>query len=443
MDHLHEQAKKAFIIGFPLVFNLEQMQRFTNQGVGNLPPAPFNHFSHAVTKAKPTDEFVSVNNDTLYSVSQVDLSQGPVLFRIPVISKRYYVFQLVDAWTENFAYLGQRSLGEAGGEFLLLPPGWTETLPKDREIIHCPTKLISIVGRWACGEEELATVKALQAQVSLESLTQSKSGYQWPEFTEYKLVFWEKLWRYLQDFPLSPAFADLAPTLADLNLLAAKNPFTNMEESLQLALLAGAEEGVKAIDHCLLNGNGEQENGWQKNYHIFDYNGEFFERGTLNHPDWIMPCDTLDQLLELSLRRAAAAKGGLWGNHGYEAIYLPIYVDEQKEQLTGSKNYKITFQKTPPTNAFWSLTMYALPDYYLVANEIRRYSIGDRTPDLVYEGEELTIYLSHTPPKEPTQKQNWLPTPAGDFRPLLRVYLPKEEFFNGSYQLPAIEVSSI
>ena len=33
-------------------------------------------------------------------------------------------------------------------------------------------------------------------------------------------------------------------------------------------------------------------------------------------------------------------------------------------------------------DAFWSLTMYDVPDFYLVANPIDRYSIGDRTPGL-------------------------------------------------------------
>jgi hypothetical protein len=151
MDQLQRQAEKAYILGFPLVFNLDQMQRFTDQGIGNLPPAPFNHFSHAVTQASAADEFVSVNNDTLYSVAQVDLSNGPVEFSIPPIKDRYYVFQLVDAWTENFAYLGQRSLGAAGGKFVLVPPDWNKPVPETATIIHCPTKLITIVGR--CGKE--------------------------------------------------------------------------------------------------------------------------------------------------------------------------------------------------------------------------------------------------------------------------------------------------
>ena len=36
----------------------------------------------------------------------------------------------------------------------------------------------------------------------------------------------------------------------------------------------------------------------------------------------------------------------------------------------------------PPVDAFWSLTMYNVPRFLLVANPIDRYSIGDRTPGL-------------------------------------------------------------
>ena len=80
--------------------------------------------------------------------------------------------------------------------------------------------------------------------------------------------------------------------------------------------------------------------------------------------------------------RALAARGGLWGNHGYEAAYAMIYNDADGEQLDGAHRYDCASTTTPPVDAFWSITMYDLPDFYLVANPIDRYSIGDRTPGL-------------------------------------------------------------
>ena len=41
-------------------------------------------------------------------------------------------------------------------------------------------------------------------------------------------------------------------------------------------------------------------------------------------------------------------------------------------------------------------------------------------------------------PSEPGRRANWLPTPAGTFRPILRMYNPDEAVFDGSYEPPPI-----
>src|SRR3954454_23602723 len=79
-------------------------------------------------------------------------------------------------------------------------------------------------------------------------------------------------------------------------------------------------------------------------------------------------------------RSAGAALGGLWGNHAYEAAYVMTYLDDDGEQLTGNRSYQLHLRPTPPVGAFWSLTMYNVPNFFLVDNPIDRYSIGDRTP---------------------------------------------------------------
>jgi len=89
--------------------------------------------------------------------------------------------------------------------------------------------------------------------------------------------------------------------------------------------------------------------------------------------------------------------------------------------------------------AFWSLTMYDVPNYYLVANPIKRYSIGDRTPGIQYEADgSLVITMSREEPADPRARANWLPTPEGDFRPVLRMYEPAREVIDQSYVIPAI-----
>jgi len=81
--------------------------------------------------------------------------------------------------------------------------------------------------------------------------------------------------------------------------------------------------------------------------------------------------------------------------------------------------------------------MYDLPEFFLVANPIGRCSIGDRTPGLVHADDgSLTIVLQLHEPSAPADRANWLPTPPGAFRPILRMYEPEDAVFDGSYELP-------
>src|SRR6201992_3729948 len=194
-DTVTTLASQAYLYGFPLVFNLEQVRRFVATGVGSNPQAPFNQFSHARTLAGPQDTFVTINNDTLYSMAQLDLSVGPVRLHVPDTDGRYYVLQFVDAWTNNFAYVGHRATGTGEGDFLLVPPGWTGQAPSGVTVIHVPTRVASIVGRWACaGEPDLPIVHALQDATTLEAAdaTAHPAGIPAPDTSSPDdLLFWE------------------------------------------------------------------------------------------------------------------------------------------------------------------------------------------------------------------------------------------------------------
>ncbi|WP_052734576.1 MULTISPECIES: DUF1214 domain-containing protein [unclassified Methanosarcina] len=82
--------------------------------------------------------------------------------------------------------------------------------------------------------------------------------------------------------------------------------------------------------------------------------------------------------------------------------------------------------------------MYQPPEFYLVANPINRYSIGDRTPGLTYNPDgSLDIYFQKDSPG-PEKESNWLPAPAGPFRVAMRMYQPREAALDGTYVLPPI-----
>jgi len=432
-DDLAALAADAYVYGFPLVFDLQMVGGHAQMGM--IAPASFNSFGHASRLAGPDDRFVSVNNDTIYSIAQVDVSGGPVLLRVPDAAGRYYVLQFVDAWTSNFAYAGRRTTGTAAGSFLLTPPGWTRQVPGGARLIEFPTNVATIVGRWACdGPADLEAVRALQRQLALEPFgtPAPAAGLPVPAAVPDELAFFEQLRTWMQAFPPSAPDRDYQQRFAALGLLDPVSPYARCPPGLARALTAGQDAGKQRLEAGLKAADLTPViNGWTLTFHMFDYNLDHLGPGTIDDPAWKMPDRHASYLA-----RALAARGGLWGNHGYEAAYPMTYTDADGDQLDGHNRYVLRFDQDPPVDAFWSITMYDLPDFYLVANPAGRYSIGDRTPGLRRGADgSLTIAIQHQPPPDTS---NWLPAPAGPFRPLMRLYQPQPAILDGTYKIPPI-----
>ncbi|MEW1922000.1 DUF1254 domain-containing protein [Streptomyces sp. NPDC088360] len=441
---LQALAAEAYIYGYPMVLNLDEVDRFSRKGMGSVAPAPFNEFSHASKLAGPDDPFVTVNNDTVYSVAQLDLSGGALLLTVPDTDGRYYVLQFVDAWTNNFAYVGRRATGTGAASYLLTPPGWDEDVPLGATRISVPTEVASIVGRWACaGPDDVAAVRELQEDTLLEPYwTASGEAHGLPTHTyipdeEPELLFYEKLRARMAAFPPAPADLTYQQRFAPLGLLDVTSPYAQPRPELAEALRAGFAAGKEKVEHESTHGGRAEQNGWKLTYHAFDYNADHFEVGTLKDPQWIYTDRELGRMV-----RATSARTALWGNHGYEAAYAMTWNDGDGQPLDGGQSYTLRFEKPPPVDAFWSITMYDLPDYYLVANPIDRYSIGDRTPGLSHDDDgSLTLHLRPQRPTDDKTAANWLPTPGGRFRPVLRMYTPRAAVFDGTYELPPIRRS--
>lgn len=74
---------------------------------------------------------------------------------------------------------------------------------------------------------------------------------------------------------------------------------------------------------------------------MFDYNLDFFELGALDDPTW-----KLENPEVRYIKRAASARAGLWGNHGYEAAYAMTYKDADGHALDGDHSYRLRFAPT-------------------------------------------------------------------------------------------------
>jgi hypothetical protein len=428
VDRTVRLAADAYIFGYPLVYGIDQIRQLRSPGPDGRYRVPANAFVHADRLAGPSTSFVSVNNDTLYSMAYLDMSGGPLRLDVPEADGRYYVLQVVDAWTNPVAYVGTRATGTAPGSYLLVPPGWAGRPPEGTVVISVPTAIAVIVGRTGCdGPDDLPRVRAFQRGLRLTAEPGNGPLAGIPEVPdgEGPLGFLARLHTWTAAFPPGPSDRAYA---ARFDVMPLTDP-TAFD-----ALAAGLADGRRELETLSRDGTTPPVDGWHGALHLFDYNIDFLGIGTRDDPRW-----RIEDRFTAYPVRALAARVGLWGNHAYEAAYSTVNTDADGAPLTGAHRYRLRLDRLPPVSAFWSLTMYDTPEYHLVANEIDRYSIGDRTPGLRRDPDgSLTVLLGAERPDGP-DAVNWLPAPPGEFRPMMRMYLPGDEILDGRYHLPPVE----
>ena len=141
------------------------------------------------------------------------------------------------------------------------------------------------------------------------------------------------------------------------------------------------------------------------------------------------------------LVRAALQKALPVVNLFEEAAYWTAAVDGAGKKLSGEHAYRLHFPpgQLPPNDAFWSLTATDTVGY-MVSNPIGRSSVDDHSGLVTNADGSVDILLQSQAPSGPAQ--NWLPTPTGRFKLMLRAYLPGDAILDGSYQVPpVVEVS--
>jgi hypothetical protein len=425
-------AKEAYIYGFPMDSMYTTMYEFSVDKNSPQYKGPFNSVLNIARVFTPEDTaFVTPNSDTPYTFMGLDLRAEPVVITIPPIEKnRYFVFQMMDLYTFNFDYLGTRTTGNGGGNFLIAGPNWKGATPKGiTKVLHSETEFVNVVGRTQLfNPSDLDNVKKLQAQYKVQPLSAflgkpappAAPAIHWikplaPAEQRTSLESFNVLSFALQFCDKPPSEVALRAQFARIGVVPGKLlDVSALSPAMKTALQQGMADGQKEIDARRAAVGGK----------IDDLFG------------------TRAFLKEDFVARATGAQIGIGANSREEALY-PIYEkDSDGQQLNGTTGrYTLHFAKGqfPPVNAFWSLTMYNLPQQLLVKNSINRYLINSPMLPNLKLGPDggLTIYIqSDSPGKD--KEANWLPAPKGPFMLTMRYYLPKPELLDGQWKSPLV-----
>src|SRR5215831_7001324 len=141
-------AIEAYLYFYPLVTMDVTRKQLINMEPGTGLGGPMNAFDNI--PSFPTAEMRAVvrpNFDTLYSSGWVDLTREPMVISVPDTGGRYYLLPMLDMWTDVFASPGWRTTGTKAGNFLLVPPRWSGSVPAEFTRLDAPTPYIWIIGR--------------------------------------------------------------------------------------------------------------------------------------------------------------------------------------------------------------------------------------------------------------------------------------------------------
>jgi hypothetical protein len=405
----------AYVYGLAPISVYETTQRF-----------PENQLVSIAALTDPTVRTVVLpNHDTTYTVGRLQLSGGPRVLDVPDTAGRYYVIQLLDAYSNTFAYVGRRTTGTRAGSYAVVPPGFKGTLPARVERIQSPTNLVWVLGRTLVQDAaDMPAVAALMGGYRFTALDAWTAGQR-----QSPLV--------LGAFPTvaTPEIPTGLAYFAKVGEILATDPPPQRDAcALKAFARAGIGPGRQPTDKTLVAavraGKRIVRQAEQRANHF----------GARRNNGWVLPGPYVGAYGRNYLGRAVIATAALGANTRPETVYPLAVADATGRRLSGRHGYTIRFPRgqLPPANAFWSVTIYG-KDRYLVPNPIDRYAIGDRTKGL-RRGRDgsLTIYVQHARPKG-AAAANWLPAPSGSFRLAMRIYEPRRSVLNGRWLPPPVK----
>ncbi len=428
-------AKEAYIYGFPMVDSYRIMHAYFVDRANPEYKADWNQIRNFTRVFTPEDKAVQTpNSDTPYSFLGLDLRAEPVVLTVPVVEKnRYFSIQLIDLYTFNFDYIGSRSTGNDGGSFLIAGPGWKGEVPKGiSKVINSETELVLAAYRTQLlNPGDIENVKKVQAGYKAQPLSQflGKSAPSaapkidfppplTPAEQKSSLKVFNLLNFVLQYCPTHESEKELMARFAKLDIGPGK-PFD--ADKLSPEVRKAVEEGI--ADAWLAFADIKQQ----------------MDQGKVTSGDTF---GSRAHLENNYLYRMLAAVIGIYGNTRQEAMY-PLYMaDSSGQPLDGSKaryTLRLAPGEFPPANAFWSLTLYELPQSLLSANSLNRYLLNSpMLPQFKRDKDGgLTLFIQQESPGKEWEA-NWLPAPKAPFFMVMRIYWPKEEALTGKWKQPAL-----
>jgi hypothetical protein len=391
------------------------------------------------------------NSDVIYAMGYLDLKEdGPMVIEVPPglqgILDDFYQRPICSAGTiDGKVWCGDVGLpgpdkGQ-GGKYLILPPGYRETIPtgylpfrsrtygvfvfwrgffKDPRQLDAPVRVMEQTKIYPLGKE--TTARPMQFP--------DASGVPVNMLYPMDGSAFDMLARYIEHEHVDPADMEMRGMLASIGIVKGKPfaPEARTREILDKAARTASRIGhVGAYDPppIVPNSHWYTDRRW---LNVFPGNATFTAQ-TLNY---------IDSRVGFFTYAYSASPGMAVSMVNVGAKYPAAFVDADGDFLSGDKSYRLKLPHGIPAALFWSVTVYDPITGSGLDNGQPFPSLNTMDMPAANRDGSTDIYFGPTPPAGTAK--NWLKTnPGQGFFVILRLYGPTQAFFNQTWKPGDIE----
>ena len=425
--------------------------------------------------------FLTGNADTVYYLSYVDLSDGPMVIEQPTDA----LGAINDMWFSWVTDVGRPGPDRGlGGKYLIVGPGYDGPLPEGGYFVaHAETNTILYAIRafikdgsdpkptvenikenlkiypYAPGSYGTSIAEALKGEVKLAAepkIPEMKfingSGKSFNTIPPSDYGFFEMINENVQSEPATSYDVELAGQLAAIGIVHGKEfkPDDRMKKILTDAAAAGQGVG-RALQWNFADAHPDwayyEDSQWGL---MLWEGGAFFETPPPAFKDGVFTplpptgARTLDSRTAFYYGYILDSPAMIMNIPGVGSQYVIAFRDADGDLFDGAKAYKVTLPKDIPAEAFWSFTLYDNQTRSMLQTPQKYPRAGSQSyPSPAAEAAEdgsTTVYFS---PEQPdgVDRSNWIQTdPEKGWFNILRLYSPLEPWFDKTWRPGEIEL---
>ncbi|PZT93360.1 MAG: hypothetical protein DI630_27315 [Gordonia sp. (in: high G+C Gram-positive bacteria)] len=362
------------------------------------------------------------NVDTLYSNAWLDLTDGPILLKLPDFGDRYYTLNFLDAYS-NASNISGRTHPNNPRQVLVATTSWRGAPPEDVELFRVATPVMWLLMRiQVLNDADLPTVHQIQDAVAISGAVES-TGRRWPVVSQPDVeTSWEAFFIALDaSLRINGIPGGDASHVAQFRQLGIADDDRCRPAGLDVSVAQGARDGFADAMALIKESRpllGRRLSvGWTRVLDKGAHGTNFLARAVMNYV-------------------------GLGANVVEENCSYNTYVDASGEKLNGSKGrvYRLEIGDPPPADAFWSITLYEAESGCLYDAPEGRHSVGSAMVPANDSGAvpvPTEICISEERPSVDGGAL-WLPSPGVEFFLVLRMYQPREEALTEKWTPPPV-----